>query len=246
MLDHGHQSYIEPFVKSWYGEWSPAPSGFAPWCEVRVRPELGLGPTDDGRRDVLAFSLEPQRVHIKVRQALVESWLRIGPDDLVRERSHEALRPELREPWEKRACKGPLAVLDSDDDSHCMIPETIGALLRTMVQLLNQALFEWSARVELDGFGGPSPNIVNALDLQLLAYLDRGVAARICANDRCGRWFVHQRGRSRAGQQRDSGVMYCEVSCARAAAQRAYRGRRARAGRRPAADSDGSSEGNPA
>lgn len=228
-----HQVHVGALVGSWYGEYSPSlwDRGVWSWCYVRASPDLGLVSPSDSDDRVMAFSLEPQRVHVKIRQALVESWLLLEPDDLLRERAHTPVRPELREAWERRACTSPLEFLepdDADDWKPLMIPATTGELLRTMVQLLNQSLFEWSARVELDGFGGPVPRIEGALDLQLLAYLDLGVAARICAKEGCGRWFVHQRGRSRAGQQRDLGVKYCSASCARAAAQRAYRRRRAR------------------
>lgn len=48
--------------------------------------------------------------------------------------------------------------------------------------------------------------------------LGRGVLPEpiLCANERCGREFVWQEGRSEQGQHRSKGVMYCSRACARA------------------------------
>jgi hypothetical protein len=69
------------------------------------------------------------------------------------------------------------------------------------------------------------------LALELFNHILDNAEYRTCANERCRRTFVHQRGRAEKGQRRSSGVMYCTPECARATAQREYRRRkRARPG----------------
>jgi hypothetical protein len=64
---------------------------------------------------------------------------------------------------------------------------------------------------------------VGALTTQLFNLMHEDAPIRWCANEPCGRPFVHQRGRSAAGQYRTTGIKFCSVSCARAQAQRQYR-----------------------
>jgi hypothetical protein len=54
--------------------------------------------------------------------------------------------------------------------------------------------------------------------LELFNHILEGVEYRFCQNERCGRRFVHQEGRSKKGQSRSRGVIYCSDSCARATA----------------------------
>jgi hypothetical protein len=63
--------------------------------------------------------------------------------------------------------------------------------------------------------------------LELFNHLAEHAVYRRCANQRCGRLFVHQRGRAEHGQYRTRGVRYCSNPCARAQAQRDYRRRAA-------------------
>ncbi len=63
--------------------------------------------------------------------------------------------------------------------------------------------------------------------LELFNHIAQQATYKVCANERCGRPFVHQHGRSEYGQRRRAGVRFCSNTCARAQAQRAYK-RRAR------------------
>jgi len=102
-----------------------------------------------------------------------------------------------------------------------------------MCAVLNQALAAFSVHltthtVAPDGRQEPDwdASTWQALSLQLVNDVVDRVPYKVCANEACGRFFVRQRGTSKFGQGRTSGVMYCSNSCARAQAQREYRRRK--------------------
>jgi hypothetical protein len=66
--------------------------------------------------------------------------------------------------------------------------------------------------------------------LELFNHILDNAQYHTCENERCGRTFVYQQGRSEKGQRRSSGVLYCTPACARATAQREYRRRKRRTG----------------
>ncbi len=88
------------------------------------------------------------------------------------------------------------------------------------------------------GLAGPSPDpvpatgparphtLLTALTIQLFNDIAAATTYKVCANERCRRLFVHQRGPDGTRQPRTRGVIYCSARCARAQAQRAYRQRR--------------------
>lgn len=65
--------------------------------------------------------------------------------------------------------------------------------------------------------------------LELFNHVVEEATYKHCANERCKRLFVRQRGRAIHGQHRTRGVKYCSSECARAQAQRQYRVRQAKA-----------------
>lgn len=65
------------------------------------------------------------------------------------------------------------------------------------------------------------------LCLELFNHLAGQTAYKLCANERCGRLFVRQAGRSKHGQYRSHGVKFCSALCAKAQANRDYRRRKA-------------------
>jgi hypothetical protein len=62
--------------------------------------------------------------------------------------------------------------------------------------------------------------------LELYRHVAENANYSVCENETCSRQFVRQIGRAKYGQHRTRGVLYCQPSCARAQAQRAYRRRK--------------------
>jgi hypothetical protein len=104
---------------------------------------------------------------------------------------------------------------------------------------MNQGLGAFSPRVETipemliraDEDEPPSrpleTDLCSAACAQVFNLMLEGHTARRCANETCGRIFVHQQGGSRFGQYRNVGVQYCKPACGRAQASRQYRRRKA-------------------
>lgn len=108
---------------------------------------------------------------------------------------------------------------------------------QAFVDYLNVGLRPFHVRVEADLQGGrrvgaPAPQLYSVLCLQLANYLAEDATARRCASETCGRPFVRQLGGALFGQYRTEGVLYCTTNCAKAQAQREYRRRGRRKGKR--------------
>lgn len=125
----------------------------------------------------------------------------------------------------------PFAPPDDDDPS---------GPIHWLSSVLNAGLRDFHVRMEWTfeadppdemRLGDPRPTTYGAMCLQLANHMVEESPYRSCANELCGRWFVHQRGRARYGQHRRTGVKYCSTQCAQAQTSREHR-RRRRGGQR--------------
>ena len=118
-------------------------------------------------------------------------------------------------------------------------PKDVDGAVVLLAQILNAGLRPFHARLEYFRLGEPTtyhgpywPNLYSALCLQFFNHvLEEAVYLR-CANETCGRLFVHQRDRAKQGQYRSTGVKYCSNYCARAQGQRELRRRKAKIAKR--------------
>lgn len=158
-------------------------------------------------------SIEPQagtryipvkivQLHATVLKALARHWLLHAVN-------------KLDEEWERTWEATPLS------------PPNIEAAWRMFFMHLDHGLQHFSFHVwSPDVDWKPSqPNLYMATCLQIYNHICVRATYHQCANENCRLYFHHQRGRSRSGQQRNTGVKYCSTHCARAQAQRAYRRR---------------------
>jgi hypothetical protein len=91
---------------------------------------------------------------------------------------------------------------------------------------LNYGLRPYTAHFEYMGQGARSPDLYQALCLQILNLVIEALPPHACANRNCDHYFIRQEGRAKAGQYRKDGVKFCSRSCARAQSQRDYREKR--------------------
>ena len=112
------------------------------------------------------------------------------------------------------------------------VPNTGDQAVLTASRVLNLTTVGCGPRLDLaTSQGAPFPrataaDLLSTLATQMVAHVSAGAPARRCAHPPCGRWFTHHQGRAEHDRHRSRGVRYCSSSCARAAAQRAYRDRR--------------------
>jgi hypothetical protein len=116
-------------------------------------------------------------------------------------------------------------------------PDPLRATAHFLEQTLTSGLSVFHPKVTLTApskrpahgwMSGATVPLFSTCCLELFNHMVEDATYRRCENDRCGRVFVRQKGRSEVGQHRRTGIMYCSNTCARAVAQRRYRERQAR------------------
>ena len=169
------------------------------------------------------FSFLIQYSLLTLYQAVFQSWVHLtGMDNEGRIRNLDDPVPnEIFNAWSNRGWPAPKSMFDLID--------TVSDILGSATSVVGPRIELLHPELEREGlaYGRPLPRILTAMCVQALSFASSGLSARVCANEKCGRWFTRQRGRSEYGQSRTSGVMYCTASCARAQAQREYRRRKA-------------------
>jgi hypothetical protein len=161
-----------------------------------------------------AFSLSQQESVVGLYRGVVSAVIRLT--DLCSEHGASALE-KVQRMWTL---------------SGWPVPNTADQAVLTASRILNLTTAGCGPRLDLAApQGSSSPANATAADLlstlaaQMVAHVSVGAPARRCAHTPCGHWFSHHQGRAEHDRHRSRGVRYCSSSCARAAAQRAYRAR---------------------
>ena len=107
-------------------------------------------------------------------------------------------------------------------------------------ETLNAALADFHVRLLISApdaeLGEPEVTTYEAMALQLFNDVAAKTPYQRCANEKCGRLFLRQRGRAKYGQHRRLGTIYCSEKCLNAKKQRNFN-ERERAKKRAAKDS---------
>ncbi|WP_285783264.1 hypothetical protein [Microbispora sp. NBRC 16548] len=177
----------------------------------------GLFRWDPNMGKVFGYHRDVVNLHLELAQDAIGTWLACQrPGGL------EALvEPEITEDrlagLQKKNHGWP-ASLDELQKS------LIDVRIQDLEAVISGALSRFS--VGIGDLSERTPTVYSVAFLQLYNHLVENAQVRQCANERCRRPFVRQRGRAEYGQYRTQGVKYCSRDCARAQAQRELRRRR--------------------
>ena len=214
-LDLADEDALLAFV----GEYGPL--GYEPeksclpyFIAEEILDKLENGLRYDTESDVLFQSLVSVQAHLRsIRDAA----------RLYKVQTAQMTLEELKENWEL-----------GEMEVEC--PADATEVDRMLAVIVNQGLLPFQVGIRLVGsdaepweVGLTAPDIYSCLCLQLFNHIAEEAIYLTCHNERCGRLFVRQQGRSEKGGHRTTGVMYCSDYCARAQGQRELRKRKAAA-----------------
>lgn len=180
-------------------------------------------PEPDSEQQPYPFGVHRDLVAVYVRtaQGAITTWLACqregGLEELVRPHVTEETLADLRSQTQDRKASWPQSLEELQEI-------LIEAELTSLQEVLNRALGRFS--IGIGDLSDRYPTVYSAAFLQLYNHLVEGATVHHCANEKCGRAFVRQRGRAAYRQHRTTGVKYCSRECARAQAQRELRRRR--------------------
>ena len=192
--------------EAWYGVWDE----FDPvWAKVHQR----LGDGDFETRN-WAHVHEFTAHAVRLRNA-TQIWLRYQETD-------GALDDLDALPWEGTSIGGRAA------------PATAGDALNYLSVAINGGMRAFRPHLLIEGvdaqLGRPRrATLYEALTAQLMNHVSTGAKYRRCANQKCGRLFVHKRSgdKRKYDIKRSEGIKFCSSSCSSAHTQREYRRRKA-------------------
>ncbi|MFF0043628.1 hypothetical protein ACFYRG_47015 [Streptomyces mirabilis] len=160
-------------------------------------------------------------IYVRTAQDAITTWLACqregGLEELVRPHVTEETLADLRSQTQHHEQPWPQSLKELRE-------LLIDAELTALQEVLNRALGRFS--IGIGDLSDRYPTVYSVAFLQLYNHLVEGATVHHCANERCGRAFVRQRGRAAYRQHRTTGVKYCSRECARAQAQRELRRRR--------------------
>ena len=214
-LDLADEDALFKFVEE-YGPlgYKPGKSCLPYLIPAHFLENLEIGLHYDPEVDVLCQSVASVQAHLRCIRDAVR---------LYEVQTAQMTLEELESTWEL-------------DELGVACPTDGPAVDRLLAVIVNQGLLPFQVGIRLVGIddepwqvGLTAPDIYSCLCLQLFNHIAEEAIYLTCHNERCGRLFVRQQGRSEKGGHRTTGVMYCSDYCARAQGQRELRKRKAAA-----------------